>query len=121
LPVASAPHSRWCPWQARAGPAPGIGRLTAPLIAREREVAALRASRAAALLVTGDPGVGKTRLASEFVRTALTSDRTLDARDAGSGIVLRFTEIARQTPLFAFADLLRDAWSQPATPNCSFS
>jgi DNA-binding SARP family transcriptional activator len=102
-PVAGAP-----------GPAPGIGRLNAPLVARERELGALRASRAAALLVTGDPGVGKTRLASEFVRAALTGDLGNDARDAGSGIVLRFTEIAQQTPLFACAELLRDAWSQPA-------
>ncbi len=90
-PVAGAP-----------GPAPGIGRLSAPLVARERELGALRASRAAALLVTGDPGVGKSRLATEFLR------------DAGDAIVVRFTEIARQTPLFAFAEPLRDASSQPA-------
>ncbi len=109
-PVAGAP-----------GPAPGIGRLSAPLVARERELGTLRASRAAALLVTGDPGVGKSRLANEFVRDALTGqcagrlDEPRDAaRASGGGIVLRFTEIARQTPLFAFAELLRDAWSQPA-------
>lgn len=122
------------------GPAPGIGRLTAPLIARERELGAMRASRAAALLVTGDPGVGKSRLASEFVSDALTesrdairadpraeslaepSDESRDGSIEETGgqprassrvIVLRFTEIARQTPLFAFAEMLRDAWSQP--------
>jgi DNA-binding SARP family transcriptional activator len=86
-----------------SGPAPGIGRLSAPLVARERELGALRASRAAALLVTGDPGVGKSRLATEFLR------------DEGSALVVHFTEIARQTPLFAFTEPLRDAWSQPAT------
>lgn len=85
------------------GPAPGIGRISAPLVARERELGTLRASRAAALLVTGDPGVGKSRLATEFLR------------DEGSALVVRFTEIARQTPLFAFTEPLRDAWSQPAT------
>ncbi|MDZ7651811.1 MAG: BTAD domain-containing putative transcriptional regulator [Burkholderiaceae bacterium] len=85
------------------GPAPGIGRLSAPLVARERELGALRASRAAALLVIGDPGVGKSRLATEFLR------------DGGAPMVVRFTEIARQTPLFAFAEPLRDAWSQPTT------
>ncbi len=84
------------------GPAPGIGRLTVPLVARERELGALRASRAAALLVTGDPGVGKSRLAAEFL-----------SEDSDAPVV-RFTEVARQTPLFAFAELLRDAWSRPA-------
>lgn len=82
--------------------APGIGHLGAPFVAREAELAALNTARYAAQLITGDPGVGKSRLAMEFV--------------GGDGTcTVRFTEIARQTPLSPYADLLRTAWATPGT------
>jgi DNA-binding SARP family transcriptional activator len=72
--------------------------LHVPLVGREAMLASLVSNRAPMLLILGEPGVGKTRLLEEF---APNSPR------------LRFREISSQIPLYAVAQTLREALSDP--------
>jgi DNA-binding SARP family transcriptional activator/tetratricopeptide (TPR) repeat protein len=72
--------------------------LHVPLVGRETMLASLATSHAPMLLILGEPGVGKTRLLEEF---APNSPR------------LRFREISSQIPLYAVAQTLREALSDP--------
>ena len=92
--------SAWVVLGEREGPeAPAQGGLSAPMVGRERELEVLRsildrveAERAPHLItVTGDPGVGKSRLAEEFIalldeRATLMVGRCLAY---GEGVTLR--------------------------------
>jgi DNA-binding SARP family transcriptional activator len=72
--------------------------LHVPLVGRETMLASLAANRAPMLLILGEPGVGKTRLLEEFAPNSLR---------------LRFREISSQIPLYAVAQALREALSDP--------
>jgi DNA-binding SARP family transcriptional activator len=66
-----------------------------PFVGRETVSRQLEAS-SGVVLVTGEPGVGKTRLVLEMNPAAVT---------------VRFTEIGARTPLYAIAEILRLSWS----------
>lgn len=77
-----------------------LRRLDAPLIGRDAEAARLRDSRSAVLLLQGEPGVGKTRLAQE----ALLARRTLS---------MRCEAVARNAALHPVAEAVRAALDEP--------
>jgi len=66
----------------------------------ERALAAARAGRGAAILVTGDAGIGKTRLAAELIRRA---------RDGGFATLLgrSIDLVGTELPYQPFAEALR--------------
>jgi DNA-binding SARP family transcriptional activator len=68
-----------------------------PLIEREHLWQQLEQSGAKLIVISGEPGTGKTRLALEF---------------AGSGLVLRGREDTKNTPLAPFAEAIRSAVSE---------
>lgn len=74
----------------------GLDLQSIPLVARERELATIAASAAPVLLVEGDPGVGKSRLAREAARGV-----------HGDALVVRFGEMSASTPFQGVADALR--------------
>jgi DNA-binding SARP family transcriptional activator len=84
------------PLVARSG-AGGLARFEPPLIARAAELQRVRSAVAPLVLIVGEPGVGKTRLAD-----AATADAT-------PRTVLRLDALARGAPLQAFAAALRRA------------
>lgn len=88
------------PLVARAGSA-GIARFVAPLVGRERELEVLRAVPARVMLLIGEPGVGKSRLADEFTQS-------LPRR-----LVITATQISRGAPLHAVNEALRRALEVP--------
>jgi DNA-binding SARP family transcriptional activator len=84
---------------------PGVQVLTAsawtpPFVGRQGALAELAASDAPLTLVTGEAGVGKTRLLEVAAPRALR---------------VRFRQISSQTPLYAVADSLREALNHPDT------
>lgn len=85
------------------GWAPGVDLRTVPLVAREREVAAVAALLTSLVLIEGEAGFGKTRFAVEIARNAVSEG----ARDGGSVLVVRFTEMSASTPFYAVTDALR--------------
>jgi DNA-binding SARP family transcriptional activator len=89
------------PLVARSG-ASGLARFEPPLIARAHELQRARQSGAPLVLIEGEPGVGKTRLA--------------EAATAGAAplMVLRLDALARGAPLQALAAALRRACGEPA-------
>jgi len=74
--------------------------LDAPLIGRATEAAALRERGAAVLLLQGEPGVGKTRLAQECLL-------------ARSTVSVRCEAVAQGAALHSIGDALRAALEQP--------
>jgi DNA-binding SARP family transcriptional activator len=74
--------------------------LDVPLVGRAAEAAALRERGAAVLLLQGEPGVGKTRLAQECLL-------------ARSTLSVRCEAVAQGTPLHSIGDALRAALEQP--------
>ncbi len=80
-----------------------IGKLSAPLIGREAELARIGASNTPLCLLVGEPGVGKSRLSAEFARGFPTT------------LMVRFSEVSAQTPLSAVAEAIRSSLSDPAT------
>ncbi|HEY0013158.1 MAG TPA: AAA family ATPase [Allosphingosinicella sp.] len=92
------------PTRAVTGRAPGAKAEPAPFIGREAELAALAAPCADAaagmarfVLIEGPPGVGKTRLADEFLRRAAAAGGDVHRGhcDAAAGPLHPFLEIAR--------------------------
>jgi DNA-binding SARP family transcriptional activator/lipopolysaccharide biosynthesis regulator YciM len=75
--------------------------LQPPLIGREPEWQTLRDHPNHLALIIGEPGIGKTRLASEFAN-AHTPTRTLRGREGSSG-----------SPLYPVAETLRQALNEP--------
>ena len=71
-----------------------LRRVEAPFVGRAAEAARLRERGAGAVLLEGEAGVGKTRLALEVLR-------------AGSTVAERCEAIARDAPLHAVAEALR--------------
>lgn len=80
---------------------PAWERLDAPLVGRAAEAARLHDSAAPLLLVEGEPGVGKTRLAQEGLR-------------ARSTVLLRCTAAGRGGALQPVAEVLADALARLA-------
>ncbi len=74
-----------------------------PLIGRRAEWTALQRATAALTLVTGEPGIGKSRLAEAFATTF------------GTSLHLRAFEISLGTPLYPVAEALRTALANPKT------
>lgn len=72
--------------------------LEPPLIGREDAWTRLAAARGSLALVTGEPGLGKSRLLGEF------------ARAHGRVVVLEGREISRNTPFFPVAEALWQAY-----------
>lgn len=97
-----APAALGAPLAQVAGASP-LGLHTVPLVARERELAAIAQSLAPVQLIEGEAGVGKSRLALEACQRL--------CRDAAEAppLVVRFTELAVATPFHAVADALRSA------------
>lgn len=89
------------PLVARSG-AGGLARFEPPLIARAAELQRLQANGAALLLIVGDPGVGKTRLADAA------------SAEASPRMLLRFDALARGAPLQVFASALRRLYDDDA-------
>jgi len=75
--------------------------LSLPLIGRSAEWSALQHSTAALTLVTGEPGIGKTRLTEAFAATF------------GAQLHLRAYEVSLATPLYPAAEALRTALNNP--------
>lgn len=94
-------HERVAPVLPRAV-RPAWERLDAPLVGRDAEAARLRDTAAPVLLVEGDAGVGKTRLAQETLRARHT-------------VVLRCTAADRGGALQPVAAVLADARSRLAS------
>lgn len=84
------------PLVARAGSA-GIARFHAPFIGRATELDTMRASDLPVVLLTGEPGIGKTRLAQQFVATM--------PRRVSIGC----KELAREAALHVISETLRAA------------
>lgn len=86
-----------------AGPAANAGaasvELKSPLIGREAAWQQIAEARQALVLIDGDAGVGKSRLALEFVH----------ARGAAL-LVIKGREVSRETPLYPVADALMSAY-----------
>lgn len=91
---------RLAPLLRRDADAIGADAFDAPLVGREAESARLRDSAAAVLLLHGDAGVGKTRLAQECLR-------------AHSTVLLRATEDASGAALQPVAQALAEALRRP--------
>ncbi len=68
---------------------------TPPMIGRDQFWTQLETSEASLILIEGEPGVGKTRLATEFVHAS------------GNTLVLSGQELSSGTPLFPVASALR--------------
>ncbi|WP_216320746.1 ATP-binding protein [Deinococcus aestuarii] len=83
-----------------APPAVPADLLHAPLVGREASWRHLSALTVPLAVILGEPGVGKTRLATEFARTR------------GPFLVARGREEAARTPFAPFAGLLRSALSE---------
>ena len=89
----------------------GTGELLAPaplaavpLVARDRELAQIAALPQAVVLIEGDAGVGKSRLAREAWRRAVGES----GRETSAVVLVRFTEMSSSTPFHAVADALRE-------------
>lgn len=81
-----------------------IGDLSAlPLVARDRELAQIAALQEAVVLIEGDAGVGKSRLALEAWRRAAGEAE----RETTPVVLVRFTEMSSTTPFHAVTDALR--------------
>ena len=86
----------------RAAAAPFDAR-SIPFVARDRELAALAAHPEAVVLIEGDAGVGKSRLAAEaWARRARERGVAAEAP-----LRVRFAEMSSSTPFHAVADALR--------------
>ena len=72
-----------------------VGDFYTPLVARETELKQLHASHAPLLLIVGEPGVGKSRLAEEF------------AGSFNSSLTVRFSQVSQQSPFSAVAEAIR--------------
>ena len=68
---------------------------TPPMIGRDQLWTQLETSEASLILIEGEPGVGKTRLAAEF------------SHASGNTLVLNGQELSSSTPLFPVASALR--------------
>lgn len=75
--------------------------LMLPLVGREAQWDTLAGSTAALTVLTGEPGVGKTRLTETFAATF------------GVQLHLRFFEVSLETPLYPAAEALRTALADP--------
>jgi len=98
---------------ATAGPAVGTAaaRLdlqNVPLVARDRELAALIACSEPVVLVEGDAGVGKTRLVIAALQRAARVDDDGAPVAPESVLRVRFTEMSSLTPFQAVIDALRE-------------
>ncbi|MEO8079784.1 MAG: AAA family ATPase [Caldimonas sp.] len=81
---------------------------SAPLVAREREIAAIVSAAAPLVLIVGDAGVGKTRLAREAALRRGAGDVSSTAVAPGDEVVVvRFSEMSSSTPFYAVANALR--------------
>ncbi|MEU6309351.1 AAA family ATPase [Streptomyces sp. NPDC047014] len=102
-------HDRTAPGH-RGGPRPGPGELVGRAAEMERLAAALaaaRTGRGAALFVTGEPGVGKTRLAAEALAAAAAADMvTLRGRASTLGPPVPYRPFVEALLLLARAGLL---------------
>jgi DNA-binding SARP family transcriptional activator len=78
-----------------------IGKLNAPLVGRETELAWLSVASTPLCLIVGEPGVGKSRLGAEFTHRF------------ASALIVRFSEITAQTPLSAVAEAIRSGLNDP--------
>nr|WP_281376999.1 AAA family ATPase [Deinobacterium chartae] len=94
------------PQEGNAGPrsAPRWERLSLqpPLIGRGRTWMDLEAAGSVLAVLTGEPGVGKSRLAQAF------------AASFGTPLLVRCHEVSRDTPLYPVAEALRAALRDPA-------
>jgi len=84
----------------RAG-ASGLARFDAPLVGRDDALAQLAAATRTLVLIEGDPGIGKSRLAAEF------------ARRRGRVLALSGVELGHGAALHPIADALRRAAADP--------
>lgn len=75
--------------------------MVLPLVGREAQWDTLAGSTAALTVLTGEPGVGKTRLTETFAATF------------GVQLHLRFFEVSLETPLYPAAEALRTALADP--------
>lgn len=97
--VEAQPHSSpTLGWGAGMQGAPG---LSLPLVGRGAQWATLSESTVALTLLTGESGVGKTRLSETFAATF------------GVQVHLRFYEVSLETPLYCAAEALRTALADP--------
>lgn len=96
------PMPAWRVVDARTGEPRQVARLQAPLVGREDELAVLRAAldevlvaRACRMItVIGSPGLGKTRLVSEFVRSVAGEAVVLHGRCQATGEGITFQPVA---------------------------
>ncbi|MEO5883566.1 MAG: AAA family ATPase, partial [Caldimonas sp.] len=76
-----------------------------PLVARDRELTRIAALQQAVVLIEGEAGVGKSRLALEAWRRAVgEADPDPETTPA---VLVRFTEMSASTPFHAVTDALR--------------
>jgi DNA-binding SARP family transcriptional activator len=109
-------------WRTPVRPSPAVGAETRrpPLIAREAELASVlrhwsdcrRTRRAAAALIAGDPGAGKSRLAEEIVTRARL--------DGASVVAVRAVEADHTRPGSAARALFPDSQSTADRPATAF-
>ena len=78
-----------------------------PMVARERELAALIAASEPVVLVEGEAGIGKSRLVVETWQRARGAVAADTAGLDPSPLVVRFSEMSASTPFHAIADALR--------------
>ncbi|MCE9659209.1 MAG: AAA family ATPase [Burkholderiales bacterium] len=104
LPPSALGAGRERPATTEATPPLTHGDLSAvPLVARDRELAQLAALRQAVVVIDGDAGVGKSRLALEAWRRAVAEAE----REMAPPVLVRFTEMSASTPFHAVTDALR--------------